>query len=181
MENLFEPYFRKRRMGMIGRHIKRGSVVCDIGCGFDGTVLRELRGKIKKGIGIDKKVSSEKFENIELRKALISGKLPKIQKADYVFMLAVIEHLDKPEEVLQECRKVLKDGGKIMLTTPSPKSRFILEFLSMLRLVSPDEIRDHKNYFSPQDLRRLLADCGFKDVHTELFEAGLNTFAIATK
>lgn len=181
MENLFEPYFRRKRIGMVRRHIRQDSVVCDIGCGFDGTVLRGLRGHIRKGIGIDKKVSNKKFENIELRRILVGGRLPKMEKSDCVLMLAVLEHLESPEEILMECRKILKKGGRILLTTPSPKSKHILEFFSILRLVSPEEIRDHKHYFSPKELNSLLLKCGFRNICIKSFEAGLNTLAVAVK
>lgn len=181
MENLFEPYFRRKRIDMVKSHIRPDSVVCDMGCGFDGTVLRGLQGHIRKGIGIDKKVSNKKFENIELRKVLVGGRLPKMEKPDCVLMLAVLEHLENPEEILAECRKILKKGGKILLTTPSPKSKYILEFLSILRLVSPEEIRDHKHYFSTKELHSLLLKCGFRNTHIKSFEAGLNTLAVAEK
>lgn len=181
MENMFEPYFRRKRIDMVKRYIKPDSVVCDIGCGFDGTVLRGLQGHIRKGIGIDKKVSNKKFENIELRRILVDGRLPKMEKSDCVLMLAVLEHLERPEEILMECRKTLKKGGKILLTTPSPKSKHILEFLSILRLVSTEEIRDHKHYFSPKELQGLLLKCGFRSIRVKSFEAGLNTFAVALK
>lgn len=181
MENLFEPYFRKKRIDMVKKYIKPDSVVCDIGCGFDGTILRGMQDHIRKGIGIDKKVSNAKLGNVELKKTLVDGKLPRMENSDYVLMLAVLEHLEKPEEILKECRRILKKDGKILLTTPSPKSKYILEFLSILRLVSPEEIRDHKNYFSPKDLRNLLLKCGFKNIFIKSFEAGLNTLAVAEK
>ena len=72
---------------------------------------------------------------------------------DQAFMFAVLEHLSFPKETLLEINRVLKNGGSLYLTTPTPSSKPILEFLAYkLRLIDEAEIRDHKHYFSKKEL-----------------------------
>jgi ubiquinone/menaquinone biosynthesis C-methylase UbiE len=37
---------------------------------------------------------------------------------DFVTMLAVIEHMDNPEEIFQEVYRVLRPQGRFIFTTP---------------------------------------------------------------
>jgi len=46
------------------------------------------------------------------------------ESADVVFLCEVIEHLYNPDLVMRECRRVLKKGGFIVLTTPNLTSWF---------------------------------------------------------
>jgi len=40
---------------------------------------------------------------------------------DLVTMIEVVEHLEKPADALTEVRRVLRDGGHVVITTPVPK------------------------------------------------------------
>ena len=72
---------------------------------------------------------------------------------DFITMLAVLEHLDNPEAILHECARILRPGGGLLLTVPSWYAKPVLEFLAFkLRVVNPDEIRDHKRYFNREEL-----------------------------
>ena len=82
---------------------------------------------------------------------------------DCVTLIAVLEHLKKRERVLSECNRILKAEGKVLITTPAPVRKPILEFLSdKLHIVSPVEIKDHKDYFSKSELKSILEKCGFE-------------------
>ncbi len=43
---------------------------------------------------------------------------------DLIFMCEVIEHLYNPDLVLQECHRILKKDGKLLITTPNLTSWF---------------------------------------------------------
>jgi 2-polyprenyl-3-methyl-5-hydroxy-6-metoxy-1,4-benzoquinol methylase len=101
---------------------------------------------------------------------------------DCVTLIAVLEHLEKPESVLSECNRILKNDGIILITTPAPVSKPILEFLSFkLHIVSPAEIKDHKHYFTRRELSMILEKRGFANVQVKSFEFGLNNFAVGYK
>lgn len=88
---------------------------------------------------------------------------------DAIFSICVIEHIDNYQEVLQECLRILKPGGKILFTVDT------LENIS-----DPDLVQKHRQahhvvqYFRPDTLDSLLADIGFQDlVLSSLFRSGL--------
>ena len=98
--------------------------------------------------------------------------------------LAVLEHLDQPQHFLNEAYRTLKPGGRMVLTTPGPKSRPLLEFLAFrLRIIDAAEISDHKNYFSSNDLQAMFAKAGFDPakIKARTFIFGMNNVVIADK
>ncbi|MFA5870348.1 MAG: class I SAM-dependent methyltransferase [Candidatus Paceibacterota bacterium] len=99
---------------------------------------------------------------------------------DCVTIFAVLEHLVYPEEISKEIKRVLKPGGSLLLTVPSPLAKPILEFLAfMLHVIDEESIRDHKRYLSAKKISELLLRAGFLDVNSYYFEFGCNVFARA--
>ncbi|MCK5026105.1 MAG: methyltransferase domain-containing protein, partial [Nanoarchaeota archaeon] len=106
----------------------------------------------------------------------------KDKSVDVIVSLAVLEHLENPLYILIELYRVLKEGGRIIITTPSPASKPILEFLAFnLKIISVEEIRDHKHYFNQKELRNIFKRAGFRDIKIKSFQFGLNNWLIARK
>ena len=85
---------------------------------------------------------------------------------------------------MPELYRVLRPGGTLLLTTPAPASKPVLEFLAYrLHFIDEGEIRDHKHYFNEDELRALLAKAGFApgQIRYKPFLFGLNQLVIATK
>lgn len=183
-EELLEPILRQMRINRIKKYIPSDCFLCDVGCGFNAKFLLSMEPFVKKGIGFDKKVSSLKSNKIYLKNVGLDKTLPlESEQVNCVTLLAVLEHLEYPTEILQECHRILKSGGVLILTTPTPTSKPILEFLSFkLHIVNPVEIADHKNYFNGNQLTHMLKnDCGFDNVIAKTFQFGLNNLVIAYK
>ncbi len=182
-EALLEPLLRKYRKNRVLSYIPDNCVLCDVGCGFNGDFLRSLSSKISLGIGIDKKVTPYHDNKIKLLRDDIEKRLSlKSEMFDSVTMLAVLEHLDHPYSILKECYRILKPAGILILTTPTPLSKPLLEFLSFrLRIVSREEIADHKHYFSGREIMKILEEIGFKTIITKTFQFKLNNFVVAYK
>ena len=163
-------------------HIKPKMKICDIGCGANPVLLNYISDIIfNKPVGLDFCVENYEDKNIELRKTDLD-KLPlpvKEGEFDLITMLAVLEHLNNYDEVIGECKRGLKDGGKLLMTTPSPLSKPILELLANLRIISKAAIDDHKQYFKKSEISDLLRKHGFTDIKVWSVACGLNTVALA--
>ena len=165
----------------------KGITLLDVGCGFPPRLLIFLseKGVIAKGYGIDKRVPQDKIgERIELFNLdLEGGRRERIplpdDGVDVVTMLAVIEHLEDPSWILGEIRRVLRGDGLFILTTPTPIARLVLETLAFLKVIDAREIRDHKRYYSKDELFRTLESAGFRVIHYRKFELGMNQIAVS--
>ena len=186
MENILLSLRVKRIIKYFNR-LDNIKTIGDIGCGYYAKSLQKLLKifpRIDRAIGIDISVN-EKLNNekIKLIKSDINYPLPLEKNLfDAVISLAVIEHLENFNMVIKEMYRVLKHGGYLFLTTPSPCSKPILEFLAFkLKLLDEVEIRDHKRNFSKNDLKDILEKNHFKIMKIKSFQFGLNNFVICKK
>ncbi|MCK5282271.1 MAG: class I SAM-dependent methyltransferase [Nanoarchaeota archaeon] len=180
-EEILESYLRFARTRQIIDKVPEG-VIVDIGCG-NGQFLRKVSKKATKCIGFDD-VCELKKGKIEIRKKRLEKQIDlDDESVDCVTMIACLEHLDWPIELLKESYRILKKGGVLLITSPSPKSKKLLEFLSYkLKIVSPKQIEDHKNYFNKSELKEILIkQCKFKKVTVKTFQLGLNNAVVAYK
>jgi SAM-dependent methyltransferase len=76
---------------------------------------------------------------------------------DVVTLFSTVEHLDDPIAVLRECRRVLREGGILVVKTPN--------FSCLNRQLLGGEwsgykIPEHRFFFTPDGIRRLFASAG---------------------
>jgi SAM-dependent methyltransferase len=164
-------------------------VLADFGSGYDARLMVKLLQQYQTSSGLVVDVAFEaRLSEIVNLKLLIGDlnnplELPS-ESVDIGFSLAVLEHLEKPELFLSEVYRVLRSGGILLLTTPGPTSKPILEFLAYtIKIIDADEIRDHKNYFSTKDLQQMFVKSGFSEteIETHTFLFGMNNIVIARK
>jgi 2-polyprenyl-3-methyl-5-hydroxy-6-metoxy-1,4-benzoquinol methylase len=185
-EPVLEGLFQTLRFQKIDPFIKSESKVLDLGCGYKGVFLKKESFKISEGVGYDIIVTNAKISaNIKLFSKKLDGNLKlSPNHFDTVTSLAVIEHLKNPQLMIDQVYRTLKKGGIFVLTTPTPKSKPVLEFLAYkIHIVSEQEIRDHKGYYSQNDLLRMLVKSGFqkKNIKIKSFELRFNTLAVSKK
>ena len=181
-DNIFAQIRKKKVL----KYIPENGVVCDIGCGSELKLLLSIRGKIAEGWAIDKKTIGQPIAgNIRaIEQDMDTNPILPLpdNKFDCLLMTAVLEHMALPREAISEAFRVLKPGAVLLLTTPSPSAKPMLEFLAFrLRMISKDEILDHKHYFSKQELYQILTNAGFTKIDHHYFELGLNQFIVAQK
>jgi ubiquinone/menaquinone biosynthesis C-methylase UbiE len=185
MNSFFDKLLRQWRCRKVIKHIPKDSVICDIGCGEKAFFLKAVSRSIKKGIGLDEKAAAYADSKLEIKKCRLSAAVPlEDESCDVVTMMAVLEHLSKPQEILNECSRILKKGGKLILTVPAPSAKKILEFLAFkLKVIDENEIKDHKNYFKAEDIKKMLSVAGFKkeNIRNRFFEFHFNILTIAKK
>lgn len=161
-------------------YVPAGAVVCDIGCGVHAQLLRDLSPYIKEGIGIDKEISETTFGNITLKNIFIENTLPLADNSvDVVTLVAVLEHMAKPVEILAEVKRIVRPGGVLLITVPTVPNKYVGEFLAYrLHLMDASSYRDHKVYYSKKLMRRHLSEAGFglSRAHMNYFQLGMNLF-----
>jgi ubiquinone/menaquinone biosynthesis C-methylase UbiE len=164
-------------------HIRAGSRVCDIGCGLDTAFLDYAGDRLSYGVGVDDQVENGLRGRWQRVHADIREDLPlPSSHFNHVVMLAVLEHLEKPEPVLREAYRILAPGGSLILTWPSAMVDPILAVLHGLRLVSDEmESDEHQRRIPVEVLRYMLQRIGFREFLHQRFEFGLNNLMVASR
>jgi ubiquinone/menaquinone biosynthesis C-methylase UbiE len=190
-EPVLEPILRKLRMRRVLPLLRQFPQcrLLDVGCGWEARLLKSAEPYIESGVGVDFKAPELSSAKLKTMSVTLDDKLPFDDGSfDVVTLMAVLEHLEKPLQILREIRRVLKkpgaaDGGRggiLVGTVPSKAAKPVLEFLSYkLRIVNEAEIRDHKRYFDRRSLLEIFADAGFVEVRHRYFQCGMNNFFAA--
>lgn len=181
--NWFDKAIAQMRYGVIKQFIPKGGVAADIGCGQDAAFLKYCSQFIVQGYGFDFKIKNSKINNLKLRNNAESERLELNDECcDCVFMIAVLEHLERPESMLEEIHRALKKDGKVVITTPTKAAKRVLEFMAFqLHVINEDEIREHKHYYNKKEIVELFEKCGFSDCMYKKFMLGMNSRVIAVK
>ncbi len=189
---LLEPLLARLRTQRANRLIPaelRAGRILDIGCGSYPYFLAHTAFKEK--FAVDQlpmpaeTATRNRIEFFELN----LNQAPKLPfEPDYfdaVSLLAVVEHLnpDSMAVLFQECRRVLRKGGIVVLTTPAAWSDGILHTMAHLNLVSAEEIHEHAFAYTMPLIGWHFGQAGFQMTRVKFgyFEFMLNMWATATK
>jgi FkbM family methyltransferase len=107
--------------------------------------------------------------------------------ADFAILAHVIEHLYHPLDILRETRRVLKPGGRFVITTDNSfllggllnyleGGKFLHEPVEGTAAMVFHEWRGHVRFYSQQDLETLLDAAGFDVVETRFEEILYNSY-----
>lgn len=150
----------------------RADVIVDLGCGR-GDVARRLEGLYGEYVGCDV-VAYEAFPHsrtvrfceVDLNKPPypIDG-----ASASVVVSVETIEHVENPRALVREMVRVVRPGGRVIITTPNQ-----LSLAAKLHLVAnnqfpafqeaPGLYPAHITALLEEDLRRIARECGLVDV-----------------
>lgn len=184
-EALLEPLLRKMRIRQVLPILLQhpGCCLLDIGCGWEGRLLKSVEPYVKRAVGVDFKAPSIATPKLTTIAATLTDELPFPDATfDVVTLLAVLEHLSHPRAMVGEIFRVLKPGGQVVLTVPSLAAKPVLEFLAYkVGIVSESEIRDHKCYYDRKSLEALFAGSGLAIDRHRYFQLGMNNFLVATR
>ncbi|PIP33135.1 hypothetical protein COV53_04545 [Candidatus Gottesmanbacteria bacterium CG11_big_fil_rev_8_21_14_0_20_37_11] len=180
--NIIDKIIAYYRLKRIEKYINGDDIILDFGCGHHYLLLKKMKNKIRFGIGLDYEVENKKEGNkIELINYRYTDRLP-FEKNYFnkVILMAVIEHftINNLVKLLNEIKRVLRNGGRVVLTTPTPKSKSLLELLSRLHIISGEEIADHKKYYAKEDIFIIAKKLGFSIEEYGTFQMGLNSIAV---
>lgn len=138
-------------------------VIIDFGCG-NGKILGEIKkinSKVKL-IGLDVsetalKQAREYLPDVEFYKINDGEKIPiNDQSIDFIFSSEVIEHIYDTENTLAEISRILKPGGKILLTIPYHGfiKNLLITFFAFNKHFNPTGA--HIRFFTKKTLLNLL-------------------------
>jgi len=166
------------RMRISARWILTGSRVLDIGC-HQGEFLAFLGKKIIPSIGIDPLLdSAATINHHQLLPWVFRDVLPfKEQSFDVISLLAVVEHMDNHKEIAKESWRLLKPGGRVVITVPSSGVDDILEILIFLRFVDGMSLEEHHG-FRVKELLGIFEKEGFFLKVWKKFQLGLNNLIV---
>ncbi|MDD2806604.1 MAG: lysylphosphatidylglycerol synthase domain-containing protein [Elusimicrobiales bacterium] len=169
--NPLTGYRLKRRIrevvGAVGRHCPgRELSVLDIGAA-DGVMLDAVNSSlsVKRAVGVElfkELIECKKSDRIEL----VQGKGENLPfgpaEFDVVLICSVIEHVEDAEQTLNEAYKVLRENGRLVLTSVNG----FLDKVASLAGIKPD---DHLRTYTKGELRELFARHGFRVLEMRSF------------
>jgi len=153
---------RAKRVAELCRKYKTGTkVLFDVGAGF-GSFCEEVRklDVFDRVIAVEPLhhfAKSCRLKGIDVIEKPIEE--ADIDKADVITNFELIEHLFWPKDFLLGCRRALRKGGLLILTTQNIKG---FDLLVLGKLANNIGGPSHLNYFHSSSLKYLLQRCGFE-------------------
>lgn len=142
--------------------IRRRASILEIGANI-GILLNYFRRKGYSVCGIEPNVWCANFARkkfgLNVYASDLTGARFNRESFDVVVMLHVIEHLQNPNVELEEIHRVLKDGGYLVVETPSFDS---LSFKLLRHRERSIRCTGHLFFFTPSTLKLLLEKNGFQ-------------------
>ncbi len=166
------------RMQVAARWIPNGSRVLDIGC-HQGEFLEMLGEKIAPSVGIDPLLQPGRdSKGHQLLSMEFQRGLPfEDGSFDVIVLLATIEHMQQKSDVARESGRLLRKGGRVVITVPSLLVDKILSLLLFFRIVDGMSLEEHHG-FSPDDLPAIFLPEGFRLERVRRFQLGLNNLYV---
>jgi len=154
---------------------KDSDIVLDVGTGT-GKIAYALSPLVKEVYGIDvskemlSQIDLNKFKNIRLKEAKISNSGYDSNFFDKITARLIFHHIiddDELDKSIKECYKILKPGGKIIISEGVPPIKEIKEdYIEIFKL------KEERRTFLEEDIKKLLEETGFRNIviHTVVQE-----------
>jgi SAM-dependent methyltransferase len=164
-----EPWAWRRRRALLLAAVEPGARVLDLGCGA-GRFVAALRDAGADAVGVELSAAAlerarRNVPGADLRLVGSDGSLPLGHgEVDLVWCSEVLEHVPDTIAFLTEVRRVLKRGGRLLVTVPD-HGRLKRTVLALAHYDAHyDPLGQHVRFYTRRSLTRALLATGFEDV-----------------
>jgi SAM-dependent methyltransferase len=177
---LLDKILMRWRFRQALRWVATGADVLDVGC-HQGEFFRHLGERLGSGVGFDPLAVTPVGGKVRLIAEPFHAPSPLPDGSfDAAVLLATLEHIPDKGGLPAELYRLLRPGGRAVLTVPSPRVDAIVGALRWLRLVDGMSLEEHHG-FSPGAVPGLFAPAGFELEHHARFQLGLNHLFVFRK
>lgn len=147
-------------LAMYLRAPQSGAKLLEIGCGSGKLLLGMLKmGWNVEGIDTDPiSVMTAQSRGLNVIRGELRAQYQLQEHFDAIYMGHVIEHLYEPLTLLQECERILKYNGRIVIVTPNTESWGSKHFQQSWRGLEPPR---HLHLFNQDNFCKLTKKAGF--------------------
>jgi SAM-dependent methyltransferase len=152
----------------------------DVGCG-NGWLLKIMQdlGWCVEGVDFDPNaVENARRKGVQVRLGTLEAQQYPDNYFDAITLSHLIEHVHGPLELLRECQRILRPGGRLVLVTPNGHSWGHRIFKDAWLALDPPR---HLYVFSVPSLRYLAEKAGFKKFRLSTTIRDANGLFIASK
>ena len=114
----------KKMLNKIASLVGRNKKVLDAGCGTGNLIKLIAENNELIAMDLNKSMLSiamkktKNFSNVSFKKGSVTELPFENDSFDVITSINVIYHLDEPEKVIKEARRVLKENGKLIISSP---------------------------------------------------------------
>lgn len=168
----FGELFQVASGGVVRRWIPDGARVLDLRC-HNGEFLRSLSDSIGPSVGFDPRAQPEVNSHFEIVPERFTPPSPYADAAfDVVVLPGGVESTGTTDALLDEYYRLLRPGGRVILTLPSRPGAFLGGFVPRGRTASVSTARLAPTW-SPRAVPGLFANHGFALENWQLIQLGM--------
>jgi len=157
--------------------VGRDQEVLDLGCG-EGFLTEQIQQmgnhvtgidvlpEAKRQSGFDCYIQGDLEQGVDTEMPALRGR-----KFDKILMLDVLEHLRKPDRVLQDCEPLLKPDGHLIVSLPNIANITVRLMLLSERFNYTERgllDKTHLRFFTRKTARKLLESTGYRIVEQKM-------------
>ena len=175
-----DTLLQRWRFRKVAPWIPAGARVLDIGC-HQGELFQRLRDRIGKSVGYDPlAVPGDRGGFCLLSERFTAPSSWLAGSFDAVVLAATLEHILDKTALPMEFYRLIRPGGRIIITVPLPLVDRMIDWLRWLGLLDGMSVEEHHG-FVPEEALELFSKGGFRLEHRRSFQLGLNHLFVFTK
>lgn len=184
-DGLLSGYLRRQRLQRAAEYVK-GPSILDIGCDR-GYMIPYLPDSIAyHGVDANPQMlddARQRYPQHSFQQLMLDAdsvrQLP-ARQFDSIILVAVVEHLGDPIEVLRRLAEKLNPAGRIIITSPHRRSHHLLVAMARLGLARNDK-HEHEHYIDHAEILKLVAQSALTVRISKRFQFGLNQLWVLEK